>query len=420
MDASMSLLQTCLVSYRTFLQRLPPSQYTDFCRWILQPTNPALTTFLHLSSLTQMGSLFTYLYGSATADRDRWDHLCAEFSSLLLYQRYEVISDNLAMGLALTDAPHAPVVAAFNRMIIAVLTDTAPIDLRALQQITATVPWLDQHLAAEQYRAMVDTFNPDAQLEAWVPLSANILACRDMLAQIQHPVANARIRQGIRDRYEAMHTLCTTSAPHTLDDLIRLQTATMLVIPTLDYCVNLYGQIYRDDPTEQATIATHPQLHALIADACFLVRCLNDCGPSLMLADPATIAQSYQALEQATPPHPAESWLPWFLRASDGHAPFYRLHKDVTFREFNLLFAHLTADEAIPTAIAQLITNTQAVAQRYQATLQRFLQTSAVLADQPLLTIPVGIITRMVSFHQQLYANHYGDLTGDYAVAVAS
>ncbi|GAA5530826.1 hypothetical protein Hgul01_04649 [Herpetosiphon gulosus] len=420
MDASMTLLQSCLVSYRTFLQRLPPSQYTDFCRWILHPTNPALTTFLHLSSLTQMGSLFTYLYGPATADRDHWDHLCAEFSSLLLYQRYEVISDNLAMGLALTDAPHAPVVAAFNRMIIAVLTDTAPIDLRALQQITATVPWLDQHLAAAQYRAMVDAFRPDAQLEAWIPLSANILACRDMLAQIQHPVTNARIRQGILDRYAAMHTLCTTPAPHSLDDLIRLQTATMLVIPTLDYCVNLYGQIYHDDPTEQDAIATHPHLHALINDASFLVRCLNDCGPSLMLADPDSIAQAYHALYQATPPAPAESWMAWLLRAADGDTHFYRLHKDVTFREFNLLFADLTAEQAIPSVLDQLITNTHTVAQHYQVTLQRFLQTSTSLADQPLLTIPVGIITRMVTFHQQLYANHYGDLSGDYAVAVAS
>ncbi|WP_124033407.1 hypothetical protein [Herpetosiphon llansteffanensis] len=412
----MTMLQTCLVSYRTFLQRLPPSQYTDFCRWVLQPTNPLLTEFLHLSSLTQMCSLFTYLYGPATNDTDRWDHLCAEFSSLLLYQRYEVVSDNLAMGLALTSAAHGEVVTTFNSMLIDVLTDTAPIALPRLQQIVAAIPWLEQHLAADHYRAIVQAFRPDADLEAWVALSANIVACRDVLSQILHPAANTRIRQTLIARYYAMNTLCSPGV-RSIQELLALQTATMLVIPTLEYCVNLWSQIYLDDYTAQHRIATDPKLRMLINDANSLVRCLNDCGPLLLSADAPTIAQHYQRLYQSVPAHDDEDWITWFVRAADRVPHFFRLHKDVAFREFNLLFAAITAEQPIPSVIEQLIVNTQTIAQHYQIILRHFETASQQLSQTPLYSIPVGIITRMVSFHQQLYANHYGDIMGEYAVA---
>ncbi len=422
------MLKHSIQLYGTFIdQYLPASSYKDFSRWGIDEQNIYRSEYLQMSSLTQMCTMFSYLYHSATHDHLKWEQLCQSFGKILVYQIYEVISDNISMGLglAINDDYHkkSQLVRYFNTAMIESLNSSIIVlDNQQIKALSHDLSLVEQHISLTRnqdlYEKYLNYTNPQSTNqplpELWIALYANIASCLDFINQIQHPYAKQLIKQGVIKRYAAINRLLNAEYS-SIAELISLQIDTMLVMPTLEYCINLWSEVYLDDQNLRNELAENPRLRQYIATATLLVRLLNDVGSILLQLNNQQIAQHFSQLLLESPPYEHEAWYNWFNRVAD-HPMFFRLHKDVAFQEVNILLYAINPTLEVSSVIDQMIHNTQHVAQLYQATMAHFEQQFFILNQTPYYRTPLEIVQRIVTFHQALYANDYTRPEGEYAV----
>ena len=408
-------------------QQLPPSNYKEFSRWGIDEQNIYRSEYLQMSSLTQMCTMFTYLYHSAIADRQKWNILCESFGTMLIYQIYEVISDNISMGLGLAINPDYQqknqLIRYFNTAMVESLDNgIIMLDHQRIKALSKNISLIEQHISLPRNQDLFDKYCAHKNIrldtieepEIWVALYANIASCLDFINQIKQPSARTLIKNSVISRYTAINRL--NNAEYTsINQLIQLQIDTMLVIPTLEYCINLWSEVYLDDQALRDDIAENPYLRQYITTATLLVRLLNDVGSILLQLSHQQIAQYFSQLLLESPPLKHEAWYDWFNRVAS-HPMFFRLHKDVVFNEVNILLYAIEPTMDPSTVIDQMIHNTQHAAQLYQATMALFEQQFGLLSQTSHYRIPLDIASRIVTFHQALYANDYTQPEGEYAV----
>jgi hypothetical protein len=84
---------------------MPSSAYRDFYLWALSSENPHRQTFLEVNGITQLVKLTITLLDGLVDSQD-WPQLAEASILMSTYQIYEIVSDNLAIGLGLRPKRH--------------------------------------------------------------------------------------------------------------------------------------------------------------------------------------------------------------------------------------------------------------------------------------------------------------------------
>jgi hypothetical protein len=351
-----------------------------------------------------------------------------------IYLMYEVVSDDLAIGLATTKAAakgqahQRDLLLAFNNTMIACLKDStlsAQKLLAPYQNLANTISGFEQTLVPDDHyhmaRHYVD-YHPQSSLEGiehsiWPRLIANIDSCVTLTRLIDPYLVGPIVRQGLIDRYAAVTSLLR-EPNMILPRRVAVSADAILVVPTLAYYIGILAETIHPIANFR-TVVENGELHEGLYNAAVLVRLLNDLGTSLII-QPGTKEALLRWLQIKTKNYLGQQ--PTFgdllLQGLDVFGPVLtRLHKDIAHGEFNTCLYNLTmlpASEALPIfeqRLGYLIT-------LYQQTRNYLRSVLESMTNRLNNAAPSTLITHFVDFHESIYAYNYSSPAGDYTVAL--
>jgi hypothetical protein len=415
------------------LQRhMPAGAYRDFYLWAISPENPAQAAYLRAIALSQLVKMTVELLDGIVDEPD-WQPLLAHTVPMNVYQIYEVVSDNLAIGLAGAhcEDPHAGrrrrLLIGFNRAMAARLQgERAPAAqlLAPLQPAAAGVSLFDQSLIGDSHRTFVQTYRerrhdvPPDHLEyaGWAALVANVEAGADLARSLWACRGGELVRRGLIGRYEAVNRLLQRETL-TLRQLADAGTYSILVIPTLAYYITVLAELVR--PLDRfARIIADGSLAAVLADAALIVRLLNDLGTGLIRLAPeeqAALCERLRAVAERQP-GPARRGTDMLFSTAQPAGLLTRIHKDVTFGEFNVCLYHLADTRSAGETFAVFRHNLAYFSRLYRQAGARLESGLAELSERAGEDWISRLIERFVRFHEVLYSHSYASDAGEYAI----
>ena len=431
--------------YRASVAAFPPGPYRDFCLWVLdQPDlRPRWLQLIGLEAVVRM----TNQVMTASAPTMRTDAVAPYVAAMNVYQVFEIVSDNLAIGLAV---PTLDAESAVRRRVLYEFNAELVGMLHASRQIgTSRPPWYAeaqqisgaaQSLAAAEHRSLADAYRQRcAGLVASRPANRScerddprpsgvdvdeldrsigpcLLSNRDTAASLLRMVADqptaGYVRESLARRYAAVNRLLE-QPPAEPAELVALGADTILVEPTLAYYCGVLGA--RLLPARAWGEAVAEALRQLLADAAVAVRLLNDIGPGLLEHAAPERADLLAALG------PGATLRDSLLAPAEGRIDSLttRLRKDARFDEFNVGLDGLR-DEPWNAATRR------AFAERLDYLADRYVHSRrAITAGANLLTARSGsrllgdVVVRFVGFHRALYRHSFQSDAGEYAVPAA-
>ncbi|MEU7219854.1 hypothetical protein [Nocardia iowensis] len=408
---------------------LPEPEVRAYYTWALSTANPERELFTRIIALTQLGNLTARILNQLPGPQD-WSTVRRYTVSMNIYQIFEVISDNLAIGLgsvrpgAMSTTRNALV--AFNTIMAAELRHPSKRDAAALladlrgpcaetstfvQSLTAG----DQARMVAQYIATTGTEATERVLEhsTWSGLAANLQSGRDVLAAIAGTHGEPFMRAKLIERYEAVNrTLTCDRLSRT--ELVETGGQAILATPTLGYYATVFGEIDHPDHGYREALRDGTLITALDT-ASVLVRLLNDIGTPLLTMARQRRTELIRDLQQRNLTTDANDAVTLLTRTTDAVA-FNRIHKDVINGEFNVCLYDVYRCHGLTDGLAALLDNLNFFADLY--TRQRMtLAMQLIRLDRRLRDRRITEVTRrFVAFHEQLYSHRYDSLAGDYAI----
>jgi hypothetical protein len=428
-----STLALTLTGFEASLDRyMPAGPYRDFYLWAISPQNPQREAFLQIIGASQLVKLTITLLDGLVDDAS-WPRLADHSVVMNVYQLYEIVSDNLAIGLAgqrkgdLMAGLRRDLLRAFNDAMVArlrgapkpaaqLLASWQP-GARCISIFDQSLNGYKQRVSAEAYLSLqADVGLDDLEYSVWPVLVANIESCADLAQSMNGYLSSHLLREGLISRYQAVNGLLEMRAL-TLPQLADVGAEAILVVPTLAYYVAVLGEAIRPLEHFQLVIQNGSLARALY-DAALLVRLLNDLGTQLVTQTPVDRAALVQALtlrhweDSETTPTIADL----LSGSSDRSGLFTRLHKDIAYGEFNVALYGISDMTPRPEALQVFENNLAYFAQRYAQHQASLRDASAALSDCLGDNTLSTLILRFVRFHEQLYANPYHVDVGEYAV----
>jgi hypothetical protein len=437
---------------------MPPSVLRDYYLWGLDPDRPYHEAFLRAIGVSQLANLTVMLLDGLVEDDD-WPALLPHAAAMNVYQVYEVISDNLGIGmLDLLDepAPHPDPAAqrdlllGFNAAMVRRLHGSpypAAALLADLADSAAQFSALDHSLASGTHHRLAaafagedaafasedaafagegvalasedaafasDSSDSEAVFGLWPALVSNIESCAALVDRLDGSPIGEEVRDGLALRYGAVsRALCGRHLP--LVELAAIGAQAILVVPTLGYYVGVLTELGKPVPA-LVDVVQDGTLPEVLYDAAVLVRLLNDLGPALLQADPRPRRALLRALHAGyeTAPDRYLGLGPLLLDAAPDKLGA-RLRKDLRQREFNICLYGLRHATSVPEALVTFADSVDYFARlyiRHHNRLGRALDRLTVrLGDARVSTL----VERFVRFHEKLYARPYTDASGDYA-----
>ena len=401
--------------------QMPVGPTRDFYLWCLRPDNPGRHQFLQIFGVNQLVRLTCQLLDGFVDDA-QWPELVTHSTPLGVYLTFEVVSDNLAIGVLPPDRrPTADiqrgVLCGFNAAMVRRLTGDPRPGAELLARQRASIARLSAYahsLTGDAQHALArawggDSGARDVELDTWAVLAANIDSCAYIADTMATQHCGQLLREGLVNRYWAVtRTLCTEfSGP---PELAVLGAHSILVAPTLAYYVIVLAERLRPNPRLRALVHDG-SLDEAFYDAALLVRLLNDIGTPL-LEQPAARHRLLSAAAAAP-----GGLFPWLLARAAHDVALTRLAKDLRHGEFNVaLFRprHAEADPADQVAqLVRALTYFAALYVTHTARLRASLAAMAVRLGDASIS---RLIDGFVQFHRRLYAHDYTTPEGEYAI----
>lgn len=435
------MLDSTVDNIRHSLERhMPLSQQRDFYLWGTAPENPLQDTFLYAMSVTQIINLSAYLLEDIVAPED-WKKLARFAGRLNTYFMYEVVSDDLAIGLsplAVKDPTYPlrrQILYAFNHVMVERLSGepTHSADMLApLQSLTGAISGFTQSMTEDKHNLILRSYlqqypvatSDDIEYGVWPVLIANIELCRDLADSMDKLQTGWMVRKGLIDRYQSTTELLEAGHELPLNQLVDIGTRSILVTATLAYFTGVLAEIL--DPQDSlAAIIEDGTLGDALSTAALLVRLLNDIGLPLTL-NVYEREQMMSALWHYHEMNPQASnggiahllvsaaENPSFQTQFGDAALLTRFHKDAAAGEFNICLHNLAYVESVEQGLNMLEGNLMYFAELYQQSslhLQNTLGDINAKLKSPTISI---LIQRFVQFYAMLYAKPYKTSAGEY------
>lgn len=426
-------LAATLAGFEAGLERyMPAGAFRDFYLWAISPKNAQREAFLQIIGASQLVKLTITLLDGLVDDAS-WPRLADHSVTMNVYQLYEIVSDNLAIGLA--GQRKGDLMAGLRRDLLRVFNDTMVARLKGAPESAAQLlaSWqpgarcissFDQSLNGYKQRVSAEAYlslQPDVALDdleysVWAALVANIESCVDLAQSINGCLTSHLLREGLISRYQAVNGLLERRAL-TLPQLADIGAEAILVVPTLAYYVAVLGEVIR--PLERFhLVIENGTLARALYDAALLVRLLNDLGTRLVTQTPIDRAALVQALAMyhRDDPETTPTIADLLSGFSEGSGLLTRLHKDIAYGEFNVGLYGVADLTPRPEALLAFEHNLAYFAQLYAQHQSSLQEMSAMLTDHLRDDTLSTLIVRFVRFHEQLYANPYHMDIGEYAI----
>ncbi|MFC7243552.1 hypothetical protein ACFQO7_13800 [Catellatospora aurea] len=432
--AAQLLAATCSALAETIRRHMPAGPYRDFTAWAYSADNPRRHEYLQSTGVIQLVTMNTRML-TGLVEEDDWPTMLHHAGRMNAYQVFEVVSDDLAIGLGhpVLDAAQTrrlDLIGALNRAMLQALAPGRNTPAMLLlsgpaRDAARHASGFEQSLVkskragmAEDYARHVGADAPllqDVEYGLWAALVANVESCRDLVDGIDGTPTASLVRQGLADRYRAVER--TLRAEHLSRlDLAALGGQSILVLPTLAYFVCVLNDLLAPVPAHRAVLADGT-LSDVLSDAALLVRLQNDLGTRLLRMPPVQqhalinrVARTCDADGRDT----AEAALDQL--ATDPDTAFNRLQKDIVNGEANIALWHARrAPDATGalTALADSLTYHAGLYGLHSARLAAGLAAlDARLPDRRATTL----IDRFVRFHEHMYSHAHTNPLGEYAI----
>ncbi|MEU8005009.1 hypothetical protein AB0B66_27950 [Catellatospora sp. NPDC049111] len=432
--AAQLLAATCSALTETIRRHMPAGPYRDFTAWAYSAENPRRHEYLQSTGVIQLVTMNTRMLTGLVEEHD-WPAMLHHAGRMNAYQVFEVVSDDLAIGLGhpVLDAAQTrrlDLIGALNRAMLQALAPGRNTPAMLLlsgpaRDAARHASGFEQSLVkskragmAEDYARHVGADAPllqDVEYGLWAALVANVESCRDLVDGIDGTPTASLVRQGLADRYRAVER--TLRAEHLSRlDLAALGGQSILVLPTLAYFVCVLNDLLAPVAVHRAVLADGT-LSDVLSDAALLVRLQNDLGTRLLRMPPVQqhalinrVARTCDADGRDT----AEAALDQL--ATDPDTAFNRLQKDIVNGEANVALWHARrapdATSAL-TALADSLTYHAGLYGLHSARLAAGLAAlDARLPDRRATTL----IDRFVRFHEHMYSHAHTNPLGEYAI----
>jgi hypothetical protein len=411
---------------------MPDCAYRDFFSWAFSTKNPLRTEWIQATGVHKLVELTLQLLDGLIST-DEWPQL-VEYTVLMnIYQIFEIVSDNLAIGLANQkpdDYSHVlrrKLSFTFNNAMVAKLqgvgTPTAellkPVRFAA-QQISAS----EQTLCPDKHRAFIEAYMAQNKTHSysaigdsiWPSLIANIETCVELMLSTGSCYTGYLVTQGLINRYQGVNWLLNEWSTN-LDARIRTGGKTILVVPTLAFYVAVL--LEKINPTiKSRQIANSGILAEALNTAAVLVRLLNDLGTNLLTQSETERHVLIAQLQSVAQQHPMPLTIGELLvQHEEGTNPLLtRIQKDLQHGEFNLCIqdrANSLATHDTLFSFGKEIDQYASVYREYQLQFSQQLEALRTMLDDPTISL---MLERFVRFHEALYSQHFDQPVGEYAI----
>jgi hypothetical protein len=408
---------------------MPEGLYREFYSWGFSHANPVRDAWLQTTGLTQLVKLTVNLYEGLAPESDmpRLVEYCIPVN---IYQVYEIVSDNLAIGLAhrasddKTYTERRNLVLEFNRAMDVRLQDSST-SAKALfnpaKSLMEDISSATQSLSPHKHQVLMRTYlnirrppsTKELEYAIWPLLIANIEACADMVKSTKPYRLGPMIQHGLIQRYRGVTGLLEKRQ---LDVSERLDFSTnaILVAPIVANFIS--GLCEEVNPVDNFQLViqnnTLPEALYLVA---LLIRLLNDLGTGLIMQSAEERTSFFDELRSHV--NADDTIISMVREAVQEHGSLLtRIDKDVRHGEFNLAFFDLYSMPSVTDALNTFEQRIRYYSQLYRESRSRLM----TLLESMSLTLKDeragAIIHRCLVFHERLYAHSFEEAEGEYAV----
>lgn len=431
MSLQSEITKATIESIRSSLVRhMPNSPQRDYYIWGISNQNPYREDFLQMIGVNQLINLSIHMIGDLIEPEDRQTvaQYCGKINS---YFMYEIVSDNLASGLSslcVIDshaAARRDILHAFNHVMITRLKGehNASADLlMPIEGNTRKISGFAQSMTPRKHQACIteylsrrkDITQDEIEYGIWPILVANIESCYELSEYMSHFQVGPLLSQGFIDRYEGVTQTLEVSHGLPLNELVRMGTNTVSVIPVLAYFAGVLAEIIRTATKLNSVIQDGTLADALTTSA-VIVRLVNDVGIPLTLSqhERKVLMTALWGHYQTNAAH-ISSVDHLIISASDENAMLTRLQKDILHGEFNIALHNLAYSGSISEALTLLENNLASLSELYYRS-QTHLHDLLASIDRRLNNRTLSnLIAGFVRFHEMIYAEPYNSTIGEY------
>ncbi|MCA9903380.1 MAG: hypothetical protein KC547_05955 [Anaerolineae bacterium] len=410
---------------------MPPSTFRDYYLWGLDPNNVYHDAWLQLTGVKQTVQFASRVMGTQFDER-LFIQLARFVAPMNLYLTFEVISDNLALGLA-EHLPHdstfflrAHLMHDFNvatsKSLKGDYRDAYQI-LSANETIAGRISTFHQSLSPLKHAALAEAYinhsryvpMGDLEYSLYPLLVANYQAALDLSHHSEALLTGEIVRRGLYRRYQAADRVLIDSSL-SMGQVVNVSTYAILIMPVVAYYLEGVASAIglRDDLPR---IVQDGSLLKALYHAALLIRLLNDLGTGLIKQDPRERKFMLRKLYAHSRDLGSVSLTDFLRDVSDEYgARLTRIAKDVKHGEFNVALYNLRNGSPFDYSFGVFGERLDYFSLLYRAKYARMQQhldtVSQRLGDDTLS----DLIERAVVFHEHLYDNVYTHERGEYAV----
>lgn len=410
----------------TLSDYMTDSNYRKYLNWALSEENPQYLNFHKLIGLSQLSNMTANLV-EGILEEDQVEQFLPYVVDMNVYQLYEVVSDNIAIGLAEQKYDDKTFM---SRRHLLYLFNLTMVDALEHQQLRPTpsvdnIQWLAQHISAfeqslnyQAHKKMATAYikvNSEFTLDALEyhlchELEANILSALHLYQSVQHHPTHAIFLETLIERYRATNLLLA-EIPVNLEDLSKIGTNTILVVPTLVFYIGVLAEIKNLNAGLTETIDSG-MLYEALEQTALLIRIINDLGTDIAMSKPEVHPA---ILEVLTDLHSTDEFVSRITQSKQMNV-FTRIQKDLIYGEFNIAL-HDVHRGANPSAITDTLKrNFDFFTAKYQYTRANLVANLAEITDTVGDPFIEQLIMRFVIFHEHLYSNDFRSSKGEYAI----
>lgn len=393
--------------------------YRNFYRWALTADNPQQAAWLQVIGLVQLVKMTYQLLGGLVRDED-WKVLLNDSLTMNGYQIYEIISDNLGIGITHAGSDRLrEALILFNKAMVSRLTTGKQVDIGYFEAFSKDIsvfvqslsPQKQMDIAQEYLRQCPEYRLTDIEYNIPSLLVANIETCYALYRDCDALIGGKIVQDGLVRRYRAVNDLLLREA---MDFERRLQVSgdAILVAPTLGYYISVIAErIYKLPKFKD--VVENGQLSQVLYDSALIVRMLNDMG---MLTKQSAEARQRVIDTFANPFYEGMTLKEAISFCDSLGAQITRLQKDVIFGEWNLALFDLSEKWVTPETMTAFKERLAYLNEVYKTTYTRMERGLIDIEKQLGHTLVSSVVRRFVEFHVKLYSNDYKAETGEYAI----
>lgn len=431
MSLQTEITKATIESVRSSLMRhMPISPQRNYYLWGISNDNPYRNDFLQMIGVNQLINLSCQMIGDLIEPEDQQTvaQYCGRINA---YFMYEIISDNLANGLSSlcvideNASSRRDILHVFNHVMVSRLkgehNNTAEL-MRPVEAMTQSISSFAQSITPRKHQACINAYlsqRPDITQQeieygVWPILVANIESCYELAEYMSHFQVGDLLSQGFIDRYQGVTRTIQVDHGLPLNELVRMGTHTVSVVPVLAYFAGVLTEIIRVEPKLHSIIQDGTLADALTTSA-VIVRLVNDVGMLLTLSqnERKTVAAG---LQQHYQNHAADIDAIDHLLMSvpDEYTMLTRLQKDLLHGEFNICLHNLAYTNSVAEALTLMENNIANLSELFYRS-QTHLHDLLASIDRRMTNRTLSnLIAGFVRFHEMIYAEPYNSNIGEY------